>query len=215
MRGTGRLWDEEVQAVSCMAEPQQEHALLRQGVGAPSHLMVGREHVALGILSWLSLLAPVGLAQWSRAVDRWIVLHVFVRACLDSFHWYLQEAVNATVSSRPVWMPFPVVDFPERKWLVRGGAPETEPCQLTLAQGMLEINKLRPLPVGDEHYRQHVHVLNQNVAPPERPKLATNHSGDVKSTSPGASTDPPVIDCIGGTGERAMVLAVFAESDAE
>lgn len=196
------------------------HALLRwrirwEGVGVPSHLMVGREHAALGILCWLSLLAPVDLAQWSRAVDCWTILHVFVRACLDCFHWYLQEAVNGTNNSRPVWMSFPVVDFPERKWSVLGGAPETEPCQLTFAQGMSDINKIRLSPLGDDHYRQHVHVLNQNVAPPELPKLPTNHCGDVKFANPGVSTDPLAIDRIGGTGQRTMVLAVFAESDAE
>ena len=86
---------------------------------------------------------------------------------------------------------------------------------MTFAQGVFEINKLIPLPAGDEHFRQHVHVLNQNVVPPELPKPVTNYSGDVKFTSLVASTDPLTIDRIGGTGERAMVLAVFAESDAE
>jgi hypothetical protein len=65
-----------------------------EGTAVPSHLLVRGEHGFLGILIWLSVLAPVGLPKWSRATDGWVVLHVFAHACLDSFSSYLNEAAD-------------------------------------------------------------------------------------------------------------------------
>ncbi|MFM0365520.1 TniQ family protein [Paraburkholderia sediminicola] len=197
------------------------HALLRwrtkwEGVGVPSHLLVKGHHGLLGILVWLSLFAPVGLPQWSTATDRWVILRVFAQACLDSFACYLNEAAGATSISGPVWMPFPVVDFPEREWVVLGGGPEQNRLRLVVAPAPVCLTiKIGQLQVGGKHSQQHSNILNQDTAPtewltvPAGRRRATNFNGARKST------DPLFVDRRGSVGVTAMVLAVFAGSDAQ
>ncbi|WP_454830151.1 hypothetical protein [Paraburkholderia xenovorans] len=197
------------------------HGLLRwrckwEGVGVPSHLMVNGEHGLLGVLVWLSLLAPVGLPQWSSAADRWVILHVFAQACLDSFASFLNEAADATSLSGPAWMPFPVVDFPEREWVVLDGDPGRNRLRLVIAPAPIcPATKTGKLMVGDKHNQQHSRSQNQEAAPteclavPAGCRRASNFRGARKST------DPLSVDRKGSIGVTAMVLAVFSASDAE
>jgi hypothetical protein len=155
-------------------------------------------------------------AQWSRATDRWVILHVFAQACLDSFACYLNEAADATSISGPVWMPFPVVDFPEREWVVLAGDLEENGLRLVIAPASVCPNtKTGELQVGHKHYQQHSNILNRDVAPtewlavPAGRRRATNLNGARKST------DPLLVDRKGSVGVTAMALAVFAASDSE
>ncbi|MFM0554654.1 hypothetical protein P0D69_27325 [Paraburkholderia sediminicola] len=196
-------------------------ALLRwrskwEGIGVPSHLLVKGDHGFLGVLVWLSLFGPVGLPQWSRATDRWVILHVFARSCLDSFACYLNEAADATSISGPVWMPFPVVDFPEREWVVLAGDLEENGLRLVIAPASVCPNtKTGELQVGHKHYQQHSNILNRDLAPtewlaaPAGRRRATDLNGARKST------DPLLVDRRGSVGVTAMALAVFAASDSE
>lgn len=187
-----------------------------EGVAVPSHLLVKGDHGFLGVLVWLSLFAPVGLPQWSRATDRWVILHVFAQACLDSFACYLNEAANATSLSGPVWMPLPVVDFPEREWVVLGGDPQRNGLRLVIAPAPVCLTtKTGELQVGDKHYQQHSNILNQGAAPTEWLAVPAGRRHAKKFKGARKSTDPLSVDRKGSIGVTAMVLAVFAASDAE
>jgi hypothetical protein len=185
-----------------------------EGVSVPSHLLVKGDHGFLGVLVWLSLFAPVGLPQWSRATDRWVILHVFAQACLDSFACYLNEAADAKSISGPVWMPFPVGDFPEREWVMLGGDPERSRFRLVIAPAQTCLTtKAGELQVGDKHYQQHSSILNQDAAPTEWLALPAGHRRATNFKGARKSTDP--LSVKGSIGVTAMVLAVFAASDAE
>ncbi|MFM0617468.1 hypothetical protein PQR37_25765 [Paraburkholderia nemoris] len=193
-------------------------ALLRwrskwEGVGVPSHLLVKSDHGLLGILVWLSLYAPVGLPQWSRATDRWVILHIFAQACLDSFAYYLSEVADAKSMSGPVWMQFPVVDFPEREWVVVGGDPEQNRIRLVIAP--TPVRRITKLQIGDEHYQQHSSILNENAVPTERPMVPARRKRGTNFNCALKSIDPLFVDRKGSVGVTAMVLAVFFASDAE
>ncbi|TDY15717.1 hypothetical protein B0G81_8810 [Paraburkholderia sp. BL6665CI2N2] len=199
------------------------HAMLRwrtkwEGVRIPSHLLARSEHGPLGILAWLSLLAPVGLAHWSTAADRWVILHALARACLDSFFCYLREADDVTGRSRPVWMPFPVVDFPEREWVVldRDSEGKAEPLRLVVARGRTDriVKKAQPQLNGEHHRQRHLCVLNENLAPSER-LTPTGRRRDVSSDSDLAVTDPLRVHRSGDISVTAMVVAVLLASDTE
>lgn len=186
-----------------------------EGVGVPSHLLVKGDHGFLGILVWLSLFAPVGLPQWSRATDRWVILHIFAQACLDSFDRYLQEAGDATVRSAPVWMPFPVVDFPERAWAVLDGDPERCLVRLLIAPAPARRAAQKgELQISGKHFQQHCGNLNRNAAPADRPMVRAGRRRAMNYDGARKSTDPLTIDHKGNIGVTAVVLAVLAASDA-
>lgn len=197
------------------------HAVLRwrtkwEGVGVPSYLLVKRDHGPLGILVWLSLFAPVGLSQWSRATDSWVILHIFAQACLDSFDCYLQEAGDATIRSAPVWMPFPVVDFPEREWVALDEDPKRSLVRLVIAPAIARRAAQREeLQASGRHYQQHSGDLNRNAAPAERPMVPAGHRRAMNYDGARKSTDPLSMVRKGNIGVTAMVLAVLASSDAE
>ncbi|MBB5498728.1 hypothetical protein [Paraburkholderia sp. MM5384-R2] len=200
------------------------HALLRwrtkwEGVRIPSHLLARSEHGPLGILVWLSLLAPVGLAHWSTAADRWVILHALAQACLDSFNCYLREADDGTGSSGPVWMPFPVVDFQEREWVVldRDSEGKAEPLRLIVARGRTDriAEKAKPQVNGEHHRQRHLLALNEDTAPSERLIMPTWRRRDVSSDSDLAVTDPLRVHRNGDISVTAMVVAVLLASDAE
>jgi hypothetical protein len=77
-----------------------------EGVAVPAHLLGRSEHGLLGVVVWLSLFAPVGLPEWSRAEEHWVTLHVLALALLDSFACYMSEANGADARLAPVWMSF-------------------------------------------------------------------------------------------------------------
>lgn len=187
-----------------------------EGVTVPSHLQVKGDHGFLGVLVWLSLFAPVGLPEWSRATDRWVILHVLAEACLDSFACYLNEVGDATSISGPVWMPFPVMDFPEREWVVLGGDPEGNRLRLVIAPAPVGLTtKTGELQVGEKHYQQHLTILNQDSAPTEWPAVPAGRIRAAHFNSARKSTDPLSVARKGSIGVTAMALAVFAASDAE
>lgn len=187
-----------------------------EGVTVPSHLQVKGEHGFLGVLVWLSLFAPVGLAEWSRATDLWVILHILAQACLDSFACYLNEAADAVSMSGPVWMPFPVLDFPECEWVVLGGHPEGNRLRLVIAPAPVSLTtKTGELQVGERHYQQHSTILNQDSAPNEWPAVPGGRMRAANFNSARKSTDPLSVDRKGSIGATAMALAVFAASDEE
>jgi hypothetical protein len=108
------------------------------------------------------------------------------------------------------------MDFPEREWVVLAGDPEENRLRLVIAPAPVCLTTgTAELQVGDNHYQQLLNSLNQDAAPtewltvPAGRRRATNFKGARKST------DPLSVDRKGSIGVTAMVLAVFAASDAE
>ena len=187
-----------------------------EGTAVPAHLLVHGEHKFLGILLWLSLLAPVGLPQWCRATDDWVILHVLAYACLDSFSCYLNEAANRASRPGPVWMLFPVVDFPEREWVVLNEDPKRRQVHLVSAPAYIgcaaQIWELQQ--PCKNHRQQHSFMLSRNAAPAEQPipyrrRRATESDGACKSV------DPLSVARQVSIGVIPMVLTVLAASDHE
>ncbi|REE07128.1 hypothetical protein B0G71_7605 [Paraburkholderia sp. BL27I4N3] len=86
-----------------------------EGFGVPEALLHPPLHGPLGIVVWLSRYAPIAPREWSESTSRWLTLHLFAIACLDSFHTFLHEAQQTRSHERVVWRPFPVHDFPQRE----------------------------------------------------------------------------------------------------
>ncbi|MFL9963864.1 hypothetical protein PQR02_22940 [Paraburkholderia sediminicola] len=145
-----------------------------------------------------------------------MILHVFAQSCLDSFACYLNEAADATSISGPVWMPFPVVDFPEREWVVLAGDLEENGLRLVIAPAPVCLTtKTGELQVGDNHCHRHSSILSQDAAPTERLTVPAGRRRATDLNGARKSTDPLLVDRKGSVGVTAMALAVFAASVSE
>jgi hypothetical protein len=185
-----------------------------EGVGVPAHLFGRCEHGLLGVLVWLSLFAPVGLPGWPPSVDRWAILHVFALACFDSFFCYLEEASGGGARSRPLWLPFPAMDYPEREWVVLDAEPDRKQYRMLIATPRPEsLASLEKVQAGAEHYKHHVACLHKAEAPKTWPRLIA-----IRDARPDISVQPvssPLSNHRRRVSVTAMVLAVLAASDAE
>ncbi|MFP3647815.1 hypothetical protein [Paraburkholderia sp. SIMBA_054] len=185
-----------------------------EGVGVPAHLFGRCEHGLLGVLVWLSLVAPVGLPGWTPAVERWVILRVFALACLDSFFSYLDAADDGSSRSGHLWMPFPAMDYPEREWVVLDAEPDQKQYRMVIAPArprqFVSVDKLQ---TGTDHYRHHFANLHEAKAPENWPTpVAERDARPDISVRPVSSPRP---NHRRGVGVTAMILAVLAASDAE
>ncbi|MGF6872815.1 hypothetical protein [Paraburkholderia sp. MM5477-R1] len=115
-------------------------------------------------------------------------------------------------------MPFPVVDIPEREWVVldRDSEGKAEPLRLVVARGRTDriVRKAQPQLNGEHHRQRHLCVLNENLAPTER-LTPTGRRRDVSSDGDLALTDPLRVHRSGDISVTAMVVAVLLASDTE
>jgi hypothetical protein len=187
-----------------------------EGVGVPAHLFGRCEHGLLGVLVWLSLFAPVGLPGWTSSVERWTILRVFALACLDSFSCYLEAASGGGARSGLVWMPFPVMDYPEREWVVLDADPDRKRYRMAIAPARSRtLTFFGELQAGAAHYRNHVANLHKAKAPEHCPTFVAE-----RRREPRADTSvKPVHSSLTNHRRRipvtAMILAVLAASNAE
>lgn len=133
-----------------------------EGFGVPEALLHPPLHGPLGIVVWLSRYAPIAPGEWSESTSRWLTLHLFAIACLDSFHTFLHEAQQARSHERIVWWPFPVHDFPQREVVAGGRDRPDDPAQFRLMS--LELKRgIRVLPStipgGLVHEKHHARLL--------------------------------------------------------
>jgi hypothetical protein len=134
-----------------------------EGFGVPAALLHPPLHGPLGIVAWLSRYAPIAPDEWSESTCRWLTLHLFAIACLDSFQTFLHEAQQARSHECIVWWPFPVHDFQQREVVAQGRDRPDDPARFQLTS--LQPNRcLRGLPGatagGRAHQRQHARLLS-------------------------------------------------------
>jgi hypothetical protein len=108
-------------------------------------------------------------------------------------------------------MPFPVVDFPEREWVMLGGP---EPNELRLITARPSTTFAQPH-ICVEHYESHAPHLYRAEAPNEGVTSAPKRRREAKRDVFVPAVLPSFFDDHCRPGIAAMVLAAFAASDAD
>ncbi len=166
-----------------------------EGFGVPEALLHPPLHGPLGIVIWLSRYAPIAGSEWSDATCRWLTLHLFAIACLDSFYAFLREAQQARRHERIVWWPFPIDDFPQRELIVQGGDRPDDPVRFRLTsfeRGPGTDASPRRVPGGAAHRNQHARLLGGNTMPADASDLSPQRRSALyvdPPTSPGGVHD--------------------------
>ncbi|WP_429559471.1 hypothetical protein [Paraburkholderia youngii] len=124
-------------------------------------------HAPLGLAVWLSLYVPIAPKSWDQRAIRWMTLRLLVQACMDSFRFFLMEAMDAGERRQILWLPFPIHEFPERMTLVRGGTDQDNSLGVcALLRGNAGLGQWpASVPSAGDHYCRHTLQLRKNVDP--------------------------------------------------
>lgn len=129
-----KLWwpivGSEMQAVCPIATAFIRWRMYWEGTSVPTVLCGYPQSPPLGLIAWLSSVAPVGSASWSDTASNWLLKHVLGRELLISFDALLIQACKDLAENHTVWNRVVLNELPRVGWICVGRGSSINPVRL-------------------------------------------------------------------------------------